>query len=166
MTPNHRQEAVARAWVEAVAAHAGVSISHPRPDYGIDLVLNHVQRRGTGYSESGFKFDVQLKSTASDDDLTGDVWYDLDVRAYTALRHPAPPTPRLLVLVVLPKDESAWTTSGPDGLTTRRRAFWANLAGQPAVPNRRTVRVSISAGNDFTPAALAALFAQLRRKPR
>src|ERR1700730_13566665 len=64
LTRNHRQEALSRAFVQAVAARSGLMCSAPREyDYGIDLTLHLIQRRGSQYAESGFRLDLQLKST-------------------------------------------------------------------------------------------------------
>jgi hypothetical protein len=42
MTRAHRQEALCRAYVQAIAAGAGLLASRPEPDYGIDLSLRSV----------------------------------------------------------------------------------------------------------------------------
>jgi hypothetical protein len=166
ITPNHRHEALSWTYVEAVAAQCGVTCSYPQLDYGIDLTLVHVERKDRVLSESGYKFDVQIKSTRSDADLAAGFVYDLDVRAYEALRVAGVGNPRLLVLVVLPTDDRAWVVAGPEGLTLRRGAFWLSIAGAPAVRNRRSVRLVIPAGNTFTPAGLARLFRrQMNQEP-
>ena len=46
MTREHRQEALSRAYVQTIAAQAGVLCSKPDPDYGIDLSLREVEVRG------------------------------------------------------------------------------------------------------------------------
>lgn len=151
------QEALCRAYVEAVAAQCGATISYPSMDYGIDFSLNHVTRNGSVLAESGVKLDVQAKSARSDADLRADFGYDLDVRGYDALRVPAVRVPRLLILLVLPRGD-AWVSSTADGLTRHRRAFWLSLRGRPAVRNRRSVRATVPAANVFDPPALDRLF--------
>jgi hypothetical protein len=43
LTRIHRQEALSRAYVQAVAAKARLSISAPTPDCGIELSLNDIE---------------------------------------------------------------------------------------------------------------------------
>src|SRR5262245_56266180 len=115
MTRGHRQEALCRAYVQAVAAHAGLLCSKPEPDYGIDLSLRSVESRGREYLDTGVQLDLQLRSTtrAAVDDTS--VKYDLDVRTHEFLRA-APPIPRILVVLILPPDEERWLSQSPDEL--------------------------------------------------
>jgi hypothetical protein len=46
-----RQEAPSRAYVQAVAASAGLAVSRPDPDYGIDLSPRLVRRWGRRVAE-------------------------------------------------------------------------------------------------------------------
>ena len=43
MTQAHRQEALRRAYVQAIAAQAGLLWSKTEPDYGIDLSLRSIE---------------------------------------------------------------------------------------------------------------------------
>ena len=63
ITRNHRQEAISRAYVHAIAARCGFTCSSGILDYGIDLSILEVTKVGDGYYDSGFKIDVQLKSS-------------------------------------------------------------------------------------------------------
>ena len=58
LTKQHRQEALSRAYVQAIAARCGMSVSIPTPDYGTDLTLNEIESRGARRVETGFKLDV------------------------------------------------------------------------------------------------------------
>jgi hypothetical protein len=44
MTREHRQEALSRAYVRAIAAQVGVTVSEPENDYGIDMQLRAITR--------------------------------------------------------------------------------------------------------------------------
>ena len=55
----HRQKAVSRAYIHAIAARCGLGCSFRDFDYGIDMTLNEIRRRGTRHYESGFKLDIQ-----------------------------------------------------------------------------------------------------------
>ena len=162
MTRNQRQEALSRAYVQAVAAQAGLSHTPRATDYGIDLSLYAVARRGRRYVETGMVLDVQVKSTTRGGTEPGAVVYDLDVKSYDDLREPAAHNPRLLVPVVLPPDPADWLTQTEEALTIRRCAYWLSLQGRGPTPRGRTVRLRIPRGNVFSPAALRGILEHLR----
>src|SRR5437899_878490 len=109
LTRNHRQEALCRAYVQAIAARCGMSLGISQPDYGIDLTLNDIEIIDGRRSESGHKLDVQAKSTVAAMGRTGTIYYDLDAKAYEMLRRVIPGRYRILVVLVLPRDERMWT---------------------------------------------------------
>jgi len=49
----HRQEALCRAYVRAIAAQAGLICSEPEEDYGIDLCLRAIRGRGPRLADVG-----------------------------------------------------------------------------------------------------------------
>ncbi len=162
LTRNHRQEGLCRAYIQAIAARCGMSCSVPNPDYGIDLTLNDVEERGGRRSESGYKLDVQAKS-ATRAVLTGaDVRYDLGVPSFEVSRHPAPGSPRILVVLILPDEEAEWTAQTEDELLLRHCAYWASLKGRNAVRNRRSVRVSIPRADVFSVDALLTIMRRIK----
>lgn len=162
LTRNHRQEALCRAYVQAIAARCGMSSSVPSPDYGIDLTINDIEMRGQRRAESGYKLDVQAKSTTRADKASTAIRYDLDVRAYDTLRHPRPGCPRILVVLLLPAEESQWSTQTEDELILRHCAYWTTLKGMPATTNRRVLRVHIPRANVFSVAALQGMMKRIK----
>src|SRR6516164_4105797 len=88
LSRGHRQEGLSRAFIQAVAAHCGMSCSFRDFDYGIDTTLNHLKVRGGRHVESGYRLDVQTKSTTRAILNTSDVIHDLEVKAYDDLRDP------------------------------------------------------------------------------
>lgn len=161
MTRNQRQEALSRAYVQAVAARAGLSHTPRATDYGIDLALHAVARRGSRYVETGMVLDVQVKSTTRAGTEPDAVVYDLDVNSYDDLRDPAAHNPRILVLVVFPPDPADWLTQTEEGLTIRRCAYWLSLEGREPTRRVRTVRLRIPRGNVFSPTALRSILGHL-----
>src|SRR5438477_12171958 len=101
---SERQQALSRAYVRAIAAHAGVICGDLGQDYGIDMFLRTVPVVGHRYTDSGDQLDLQLKSTTRARLTGAEVSYDLDVRAYNVLRVETRTCPRILVLLVLPED--------------------------------------------------------------
>jgi hypothetical protein len=63
LTRNQQQEGLSRAYLQAVAARAGMSVSVPSPDTGIDLSVHDIITVGQQRIESGYRIDFQAKST-------------------------------------------------------------------------------------------------------
>jgi hypothetical protein len=167
MTQGHRQEALCRAYVQAVAAKAGLLLSRPEPDYGIDLSLRMVEIRGRHHLDTSVQVDLQLKSTMQASVTDSAVKYDLEVDAYEYLRRSEPFCPRILVVLVLPADEDEWVKQSPEELTIRQCAYWLSLTGAPATTATKTIRVAIPPENVFSVQAVQALLQRIkeRREP-
>jgi hypothetical protein len=165
MTDEHRMEQLSRAYVQAVAAVCGCRWSIPVPDYGVDVNLRRVMRRGGRYREVGPSLYLQLKSTTVPAAITPEhVSYDLDVGAYNILRNTTRDSPSLLVLLVLPTDRVTWVDHTEDRLELRRCAYWLSLRRQPVVSNVATVRIQIPRTNQFTPGQLERIMEIIQRK--
>jgi hypothetical protein len=132
-------------------------------DYGIDLTLHDIRRRGHRHMESGFKLDIQAKSTTARNLTTTDVVYDLDVKNYDDLRNPQVGCPRILVLLVLPDDETRWMEQTEDQLLLRHAAYWLSVKGRGPTKNQKTIRVLLPRVNLFTAQALESLMSKVSR---
>lgn len=161
LTRNQQQESLSRAYIQAIAARAGMSVSVPSPDAGIDMSVHDVTVVGRQRIESGYRIDLQAKSTTLARLDAHEVRYDLEVAAYETLRYPAG-CPRLLVVLVLPEDETRWLAQSDDELIVRRAAYYLSLRGSGPTRNRRSVRVSVPRGNLFSVAALQALITSIK----
>jgi hypothetical protein len=71
-------------------------------------------------------------------------------------------TPRLLVVLDLPREKCEWMSISEDGLILRRRAYWVNLKGLPETTNQTSVTISIPMSNQFTVESLQAMMEQSR----
>jgi hypothetical protein len=162
LTKAHRQEALSRAYVQAVIACAGLTYSRPDQDYGIDLLIHEIDDRGGRLTDRGPVLGLQLKCTTRAVVSPEALAYDLDVKNYDDLRGQGPGGPRLLVVVILPPDEMDWLSFGDDGMTVRGRAYWRSLVGAAPTAARRTVRVTLPREQAFTPAALRVLIRRIR----
>lgn len=157
LTGSDLQEALSRVYAHAVAARAGyVTAVYEQDRDGVDL---RIQAGGALRPA----LDLQLKATvnlvASDD---GYFRFPLKRRKYDLLRIVAQ-TPRLLVVLDLPKDEHRWTTITTDELVMRRRAYWLNLKGADETTNRSSVTVRIPKQNVFNVEGLRDLMEQSRQ---
>ena len=156
ITTAHRMESLSRAYLQAVAAQAGLNYCVYTYDYGTDLSLAEVVEVDGRYVDTGQQVDIQLKSTTRVIESDTEMRYDLDVRAYDYLRAERH-NPRLLVLLILPAAEPDWIAQSSEELAIRRCAYWLDLRGSPAVEATSSVRVSIPRGNVLTAATLQRL---------
>jgi hypothetical protein len=164
MTTGHRQEALCRAYVLAVAAQAGVTWSRPQEDYGIDLSLRSIGVLDNRRRDEGVQLDLQFKSTTRAAVTEKAVVYDLERGAYDDLRNAAWPCPRVLVVLVMPADEAQWLSQTTDELTLRHCAYWISLKGYPARKAKRSIRIAIPPANVFSVAGLKALMQRVRER--
>jgi Domain of unknown function (DUF4365) len=167
MTRGHRQEALSRAYVHAVAALAGVLSSRPDPDYGIDLSLRAVDIHDRRHTDSSVQIDLQLKSTTRANVSATAVTYDLEVDTYNYLRSASAGCPRILVVYIMPEDEGEWLSQSPEELSLRHCAYWLSLEGAPATTAISSIRLSLPLTNVFSVDAVRALLKQAmqRRQP-
>lgn len=110
ITNQHRQEDLGQAYVSAVAAKAGFNLSYDKHDYGYDGTVKDVANRGGRFVNTGFGFDYQLKSSANVTFNAGCLVYDLESKNYNDLSTEEGLFPKVLILFVLPKDETEWLT--------------------------------------------------------
>jgi len=162
LTRSHRQEALSRAYIHAIAGSCGLSCSFRDFDYGIDMTLHEIKQRDAQYFETGFRIDIQAKSCAAPLAADGPIVYDLGVWSYEILRESPATLPRLLVLLILPSDELDWTAHSEDGLLLRKCAYWMSLRGMPETSNVATVRLTIPRANVFSAPALRELMNKVR----
>jgi len=157
---NQRQEALSRAYVRAIAAQAGVICTALETDFGFDLLLRAVILAGQQYWDGGAQVEVQLKSTTRAAMQETSLVYDLEVRAYDLLRQVRVGRPRILVLVVLPEEESQWLTQSEDDLILRRCAYWMSFRGAATTASHTTVRIAVPRANVFSVESLQRMMAE------
>ncbi len=162
---SHRQEALSRAYVRAVAAQAGVTCGDVYQDYGIDIFLRYVTEEQGEYQDTGPQLDLLLTSTTRAEVRADVIVYDLEVRAYNLLRGTPPERPAFLVLLVLPQDQTLWVNQSAEELVLRRCAYWISLQGSPPTSNEATVRIAIPHANVFSAAAIQEMMTTLRGRP-
>ena len=156
LSTSDKEEELSRVYARAVAAGAGYVTLEPNYDRdGIDLQIH----AGGAMRPA---IDVQLKATVNlQDKGDGHYRFPLPRRNYDLLRE-STQTPRLLVVLALPKHENRWLTVTTKKLILRGCAFWANLKGEPDTRNQRTITVSLREQNRFNVAGLRGLMEQSR----
>lgn len=156
-----RMEAFSKAYVRAVVAAAGFVISPPETDTdSIDLTIQ--ARRELAFPIRP-KIDLQLKSTSTIDEVGELIPYALKVKNYNELRETTM-VPRLLVLVLLPRDAAEWAAHDASGLLLRRCGYWLSLEGAPATDNEHSSTVQIPSRNLFGPEQLRQLMADIQKR--
>jgi hypothetical protein len=164
MTREHRQEALCRAYVQTVAAMAGVGTSKPEPDYGIDLLLREIAVVDGHHQDTSVQIDLQLRATTRASMTETALVYDLDVNTYNKLRIFSAGAPRILIVLVMPEAEGEWLSQLPDQLAIRHCAYWLSLEGAPPSIASRSVRVTIPMENVFSPESVRTLMQRARER--
>ena len=152
-----RKEGMSLVYVRALATCAGFLASVPQPDR--DSVDLRVQAGGAHRPA----LDLQLKATSGfGEPRAGALPFRLSMKNYDDLRIETQ-TPRLLVVLELPRDEARWLTVTAEKLVLRRRAYWLSLQrGHDEIPGQETVTVHIPERNVFDVEALRELMERSR----
>ena len=153
------EDAIAQLYVRAVAAKAGYVTSVPEFDRDcIDMVVS----AGGAMRPS---VAMQLKATINLAEI-GDskelYSFQCPKRAYDLLRLPSI-TPRLLVVMRLPRDPSEWLSLKADELIVRHCAYWISLLGAPSLDiGKESKAVHLPKTNRLDLAGLQGLMEQAR----
>ena len=170
MTENLRKEALSKSFVRVVAAHAGIEVTQPERDLGVDLNLEQLQRYeepngATRLTTTGLVVGVQVKATTlsgvrmDDDHLS----YDLDVKCFNDIvRREAGPSPLVLALFVLPDDSNEWLALEESAVTLRRCGYlWRGNGTGALSENAYTQRIRVPLESRITVSTLHELFSDL-----
>ena len=157
LTVADQEELLSKVYTHAVAARAGYVTAVYEPDRdGIDI---RIQAGG----DMRPALDLQLKATVNlgEPKADGCFLFPLKSRNYNLLCVPTQ-TPRLLVVLDLPKEQERWMTVTADELVLRRRSYWLNLHGCEDTTNISSVTVRIPSTNVFDVEQLRDLMEQSR----
>ncbi len=159
MDLNTRKERFSLAYVNAVASRAGYQMVEPPVDRdSVDGVL---------MGDAGRRPRVEFQAKATSRDLTRDdrVSFPLPIKNYDDLRADVQ-TPRILIVILMPDDETEWLSQTDEQLCLRYCGYWLSLANQPAVVNNDNVTVHIPLANIFSSSQLANLMDKAERGER
>ncbi len=117
----NQKEGLSLVYAKALAVRAGYSVSVPQSDRdSLDLRI----QAGDAYLPA---LDLQLKATAGvSAPRDSFVPFRLSIKNYNDPRVEAQ-TPRLLVVLELPRDGMRWMSVTTEKLVLRRRAYWLSL---------------------------------------
>ena len=151
VSTNFIQEELSKAYVQAVIFRAGFNMQLPVKDlFGIDGTI-------VSHTNGVNRIDYQLKATTDYTFSGSSILYDLRVDDYNRLIR-EDDLPRVLILYLMPSDDSQWLIQSPRELCLRECAYWADLMGHPPSRNSSTVRVAVPTVNVFDQAGLQNMF--------
>jgi hypothetical protein len=156
---NDVKEHLALAYVYAVASRAGCSTELTRVDRNsVDVTLKHVDvDAGPDQVREGV-IDLQVKAYVHNPPPGPIRYYLTNAKNFRDLSHPHLLYPKLLIVVLLPEDESEWVHFREDALELRRCGYWMSLAGA------ETRTVVIPRENVFDGQSLIRLMGLARRR--
>lgn len=168
LTTNEVEAELSYAYLHAVASSAGVSCSvagRHEDNAGIDAKLTGWAPFPGGGSRREVDLKVQLKATWKDAALVEGAWtYSLrGIARYDALRSDALATPRILVVLFLPPEQSRWLVHTDDALSLQRCAYWVSLRGAAASANETAQTVHLPRTQRFDRDGLHGLMGRISR---
>ena len=147
MDLNTLKERFSLAYINAVATYANCEVLEPKVDRGsVDGIL----KRATIEEMIGFQAKATSRDVMSNDGAA--INFPLSIRDYDNLR--VEKHPFILIVVLLPDDESEWLTQTDNELCLRHCGYWLSLRGHDPVSNRNSVTVRIPTANAFSSAQL------------
>ena len=162
MDLGQRKEQFSHAFIRAVAAAAGFSVSLPGVDFeSVDMTISGGCSGGVTCPP---RIDLQLKCSARELVRGDEVIYPLDLKNYNELKIGEVLVPRLLVIVLIPSSEEEWIRQTESELSMRRCGYWLSLLGMPETTNATNVTVRLPRANRFDVAALRELMGRSARK--
>jgi hypothetical protein len=159
---NQRKEEFSRVYIRAIATVAGFTIY--RPEVDDDSVDFGIAACGSDDLARRPRIELQLKCTGAQPIRAEHIVYPLELKNYDDLRPDDLIVPRILVVVLVPPDESEWLRQTEEELSLRRCAYWRSLCGMGE--SRALVKVSIRLPrrNLFSVEGLQALMRRAGRK--
>jgi len=151
-----RQEQFSNAYLRIVATVAECKLA--KPDVDDDSVDFNIQGKGFTGVISRPQLDVQLKCYMLNSSVaSGGFTYPLKIKNYNDLRITDILVPRILVVVVVPRDPTDWFNQSDDETLLKYCSYWASIRGKSEVTNNTTVSVHFPQSNRLTAVELRRL---------
>jgi Domain of unknown function (DUF4365) len=141
-----QQEQFSNAYLLAVATVAGLTLA--KPDVDDDSIDFIICGRGFSGKYSSPRLDVQLKCQMHDECIGNDGFsYPLKIKNYNDLRATDILVPRLLIVVIVPKEVSDWLTQSDNEAQMKYCGYWQSIRDMPETSNTSTVSISFPQSN-------------------
>src|SRR6185437_10576688 len=148
MDPNKKKEQFNVAYVNALAAQAG--LNNARTDVDDDSVDLYLVGKGYEGQIRNPHIQLQLKCTSTDL-ITGSLLkFPLSRKNYDDLRGANVLCPRYLVVLVVPADETMWIEHQQEGMSLRNACYWVSIRHHPDSSNATTVTVDVPLSQRLT----------------
>ncbi|MBS1956594.1 MAG: DUF4365 domain-containing protein [Cyanobacteria bacterium SZAS-4] len=171
---NSRKEQLSRAFVTAVAAHAGIKCHHQTDlDVGVDGHFKEVRKRQTSrtrlrkrdqtevpvriVNEFGVSLEFQLKSSSGCVLNQDSVIYSADSSDYDKLVDVERMAPILLIVLALPQDQQQWVKVEEDHTKLNGRCFYHFVPTGPMTTTKSKVKIVIPRTQTLTASSLKKL---------
>lgn len=163
MELSQRKEQFSRAYVHALASMAGFALFDPRvDDDSVDLTFARSGGSGTIRSP---RLDAQLKCTEQDVLRADGVHFQLSRKNFDDLRDARVMVPRILIVVLVPRDVEAWIADEPEErLALYRYAWWASLVNEEERPEVNSPTVVLPRANQFNRRSLTDIMDRVGRE--
>ncbi len=168
LTEQNIEAELSYAYLHAVASSAGFSCEYRNRHLdgaGVDATITEDGRKLADDSVlTSFSIDIQIKATYRDlSESEGRYSYPLAVPHYDKLRLEEVASPRLLLVLRLPRDPAQWLQVTHETLVARRCVHWVSLRGAPATENKTNQTVYVPDQNLLTPVGLTDLMTRFSR---
>ena len=158
MDISQQKEQFSNAYIRAIASVAGCSLY--KPDVDDDSVdIGIASRGGTGPILSP-RLELQLKCTSRDILEESYIRYPLKLKNYDDLRINTL-VPRILVVVVVPKNLTDWLQQSEDELCMKHCGYWISLRGMPTTANTTNVTIELPRSHQFTRKSLQSIIQRI-----
>lgn len=165
---SHMKERLSAAYVQAVAARAGVKLfGREVNEYGVDGYFQQIREwRKDKYKETGEQIQCQVKATW-EWGFQGDlVYYDMKTKAYDKLVDVVEDdSPTIFILFCLPKEEELdfWLKIDEQNLVLKNCCYWDYITGEPTGKDDSTKRIKIPRTQLLSPDIINEFFEMLKR---
>ena len=156
MDLNKRKERFSLAYINAVATYADCEVLEPKVDTGsVDGIL----KRTTIRELIGFQAKATSRELLSNDGQQ--INFPLPIHDYDHLRNAG--RPFILVIVLLPQEESQWLAQNKEELCLRHCGYWLSSEDWNPVLNKDNVTVHVPLSNEFNSSQLTTLMDQVSK---
>jgi hypothetical protein len=166
VTENEQKQQLSVVYVHAVATLAGYTYQVQTVDEdSVDVQIGakgYVDDRSVICSP---RIEIQLKATSSLELKPSYLSFPLRLKNYQELRATTL-IPRLLVVLVLPKNAAEWMETSEECMISRRCAYWASLLGMSDTSNTSKVSIRLPRSQQFNVAQLQGLMRRISSQER
>lgn len=155
------KEEFSKAYVRAICSVAKLAV-HP-PDVDNDSIDFTIKMKGklSGFTVHSPHVDLQLKCTETAIANSDTFSYSLTLKNYDDLRVVDVQVPRILVVVLVPKEIAEWSYHNDDEMVLRKCGYWVSLRGLPESSNTTGVTVHVPTEQKLTVTSLQEMITRI-----